>query len=219
MLWYCHFLEHSAACVAACSALREDSQLVHMPVSIDTFHASVARAAVSAGADMVNDVSGGALDAHMLPEVASMGVPFVLMHMRGDPRTMQLPVNTTYGPDGVAAQVAVELRARAEAAIAAGILPWNLVLDPGLGFAKTRAGSVELLARLQDMQHALEGIYGRMPLLVGPSRKGFLGALTGELPTCLPDWLLWAASIIMAYTVQCSSGCTHALAVLPSGYT
>jgi len=93
---------------------------------------------------------------------------------------MLSPAHTTY-PDGdVVAGVGRELAARAAAAMAAGILPWNLVLDPGLGFAKTPADSLRLLGGLARLRREfLPGVLGRLPLLVGASRKGFLGALTG----------------------------------------
>jgi dihydropteroate synthase len=153
--------------------------MVHVPVSIDTYYSSVASAAVAAGADMVNDVSGGTLDPSMLPTVAGLGVPYVLMHMRGTPQTMTSPEHTAY--KCVWEEVGLELQKKALQAMKAGILPWNLLLDPGLGFAKSAGDSAKLLGRLRDMTRlGLPGILGRMPLLVGPSRKGFIGKLTGE---------------------------------------
>jgi 2-amino-4-hydroxy-6-hydroxymethyldihydropteridine diphosphokinase/dihydropteroate synthase len=152
--------------------------MVHVPLSIDTYHARVAEEAVAAGADMINDVSGGLHDSHMFATAARLGVPYVLMHMRGELSSMTQPVNTRY--DCVWREVGQALKQRAQLAVAAGILPWNLLLDPGLGFSKTAEGSAELLGNLQAMRREqLRGLWGRMPLLVGPSRKGFIGRLTG----------------------------------------
>lgn len=151
---------------------------MHVPVSIDTFYASVASAAVAAGADLVNDVSGGAQDPAMLPTVAKLGVPYITMHMRGCPQTMNQPDNSRYS--NVWREVGHELHEQARRALTAGVLPWNLILDPGLGFAKSQEDSTLLLGHLRTMrQETLPGVYGRLPLLVGASRKGFIGRLTG----------------------------------------
>jgi dihydropteroate synthase len=137
-------------------------------LSVDTGKARVAAAALAAGADMVNDVTAAA-DPEMLPVVAARGAGLVLMHMRGSPRTMQRA--THYGD--VVVEVAAYLRARARRALEAG-LPADLVwLDPGIGFGKDDTGNLALLAalpRLAALGH---------PVLVGPSRKSFIGRLTG----------------------------------------
>lgn len=134
-------------------------------LSIDTTRAEVARAALEAGADLVNDVSGLTFDRHMARVVADSGAPAVLMHLRGDFAGMH--ARPTY--DDVAAEVARELRASLLLALEAGVRAEQVLLDPGLGFAKDAAHSLELLGRLDEL-HAL----GR-PLLVGPSRKSFIG--------------------------------------------
>ena len=139
-------------------------------VSVDTMRASVAQAAVEAGAAMVNDVSGGLADERMLDVVAAAGVGYTAMHWRGHSRDMQS--RAVY--DDVVAEVCAELRRRAEAAERAGVHPGRLVLDPGLGFAKTAEHSWELVRSLPALQEL-----GR-PLLVGASRKGFLGALLAD---------------------------------------
>ena len=139
-------------------------------VSIDTMRASVARAALEAGARLVNDVSGGQADPQMLPLIAEAGVPCVVMHWRGHSADMQS--RAVY--DDVVGEVRAELAARLDAAAAAGVRPDSLVLDPGLGFAKTAEHNWELLRRLEEL-HALE-----RPLLVGASRKAFLGALLAD---------------------------------------
>lgn len=111
--------------------MRQDPSLKDVIISCDTYFASVAKAAVSAGADIVNDVSGGTLDPAMLPLVAELGVPYVLMHMRGggDLAVMQHPANTRYGC--VWSEVGGELQAAADRAMLAGIPAWNIILDPG----------------------------------------------------------------------------------------
>ena len=154
--------EEIARVVPVLRGLRER---VSVPLSIDTRKAPVAAAAIEAGACMVNDVSGGAFDPELLPLCARAGVTVALMHMRGTPETMAS--HTAYG--AVSEDVARELRGRLDAALAAGIELERTVLDPGLGFAKTPAQSLALLAGLGPMLRI-----GR-PLLVGASRKSFLG--------------------------------------------
>jgi len=136
-------------------------------VSVDTTRAEVAEAALSAGAVLVNDISGGLADSGMAKLVADAGVPWVLMHWRGHSRDMY--AHAVYRD--VVTEVCIELSARVEDAVAAGVDPAQLVLDPGLGFAKKGTHNWELLARL-DRLVALG-----LPVLVGGSRKGFLGRL------------------------------------------
>ena len=139
-------------------------------VSVDTMRAGVARAALGAGAVMVNDVSGGMADPEMLGTVAAARVPFTVMHWRRHSADMQ--TFTEYGD--VVTDVVAHLRGRLEAAERAGIDPDRTAVDPGLGFAKTASHNWRLLAHL-DALHAL----GR-PLLLGASRKRFLGQLLEE---------------------------------------
>ncbi len=140
-----------------------------VPVSVDTSKPVVMRAAVAAGAAMINDVNAlqgeGALEA-----AVALQVPVCLMHMQGEPRTMQDAPH--YGE--VAAEVTAFLAARVSACVAAGLDESLIVVDPGFGFGKTHAHNVELLANLRQLQ-----VLGR-PLLVGVSRKSTLGALTGR---------------------------------------
>jgi dihydropteroate synthase len=136
-------------------------------VSVDTTRAAVAAAALDAGAQLVNDVSGGLADPAMLPLVAERQVPYVAMHWRGHSADMQSRARY----DDVVGEVAAELTQRRDAAVAAGVDPSRLVLDPGLGFAKLPAHSWALLADLPAL-----AALGH-PLLVGASRKGFLGEL------------------------------------------
>ncbi|MDN5932901.1 MAG: dihydropteroate synthase [Pseudonocardia sp.] len=139
-------------------------------VSIDTTRAVVAEAAVEAGATVVNDVSGGLADPRMAAAVASLRVPWILMHWRGHSDRM----NELASYDDVIGEVRAELVARADAAVLAGVDPGLLVLDPGLGFAKTAAHNWALLRRL-DVLVALG-----FPVLVGASRKRFLGELLAD---------------------------------------
>ena len=139
------------------------------PISIDTRKAEVARRALEAGADLINDVSCFA-DPAMAALVAESDVPVVLMHSRGNLATMQKGIAF----DDVVEEVRGELAVAVQGAIEAGISPSQIVIDPGLGFGKTYEQNLELLAGL-DRLHSLD-----CPVLVGASRKSFLGQLTGE---------------------------------------
>jgi dihydropteroate synthase len=139
-----------------------------VPVSIDTSKAAVADAAVTAGATVVNDVSAGLGDPAMLQVVADAGAGYVAMHMRGEPRTMQRDVRY----DDVVREVTDHLRVRRAAALAAGIAPDAICVDPGIGFGKLAHHNLELLAHLGDIVGGVGA-----PVLVGTSRKAFLGAL------------------------------------------
>jgi dihydropteroate synthase len=156
-----------ARVVPVIEALRAETAL---PISVDTTKAEVAAAALAVGADMVNDVSAGRFDDAMLPLVADRGAAIVLMHMQGVPATMQEA--PTYGD--VVAEVAAFLGARAVAAQAAGIAADRIWIDPGIGFGKRREHNLALLAGLERL------VALGYPVLVGASRKGFLGSLSGE---------------------------------------
>ena len=168
--------------------IREVSDI---PISIDTRNARVAKAAIEAGADIVNDVSGGTHDPEMLSCVASMGVPMILMHMRGNPKTMQALTNYTKN-DGVLSGVVTELMARSKAAEAAGIPRWLQVLDPGIGFAKDLDGNLTLLKGAGVIRSKCDN----MPFLFGPSRKGFIGKVTGETDPAERDFGTIAACLV-----------------------
>jgi dihydropteroate synthase len=139
-------------------------------ISVDTSKATVAEAALDAGASIVNDVTALRADPEMAALCADRGVGVVLMHMAGDPRTMQ--VNPEYGD--VVAEVRDFLAARLEAAVAAGIDESRIWLDPGIGFGKTDRHNFELLRGLGELARL-----GR-PILVGTSRKGFIGRTDGS---------------------------------------
>ena len=137
-------------------------------VSIDTMHADVARAALCSGAQMVNDVSGGRADPTMAPLLAEAGVPWVLMHWRSV--SSGNPHQAPHYRD-VVADVRAELLASVDAAVAAGVDPAQLVIDPGLGFAKTGEHNWALLRALPQL------VATGIPVLLGASRKRFLGTL------------------------------------------
>ncbi len=164
------------------------SALPHVILSVDTFHAAVAEAALAAGADWINDVSGGRRDPALLPLVAQAGCPLVLMHSRGDSQTMDALVE--YGDAGVVQGVLQELRQASERALAVGLQQRQLIWDPGLGFAKTHAQNLELLRGLPQLR--AEGV----PLLVGPSRKRFIGAVLDE-PR--PRARIWGTAAVVAH--------------------
>ena len=139
-------------------------------ISIDTFYASVAKPAIQVGADMINDVSGGTMDAKMLETAAALGCPIILMHMRGTPQTMQNKENLDYSQaGGVVSGMMQELNERYRYAVAAGIRTWNIILDPGISFSKSLKQNLELLRT---------PLGGKIPWLVGVSRKGFIGKIT-----------------------------------------
>lgn len=161
--------------IPAIKALREE---VSVPISIDTTRASVAQAAVEAGADLVNDISGGTYDADMLPVVVELGVPIVLMHIRGTPKTMQQL--TDY--EDLVGEVYQFFEDRIDRAIQVGIDRSRLIIDPGIGFAKTYEQSLELLRRLSEFR-SLE-----VPILVGPSRKSFIGRILDRNDPKLRVW-------------------------------
>ena len=144
-----------------------------IPISVDTVKADVASAALDAGAAIVNDVSGLRLDSAMGAVCASRGAGVILMHSRGDVSDMASLAHADY-PSGVLAEVIAELAARLGSARAAGIQSERLVIDPGIGFGKTPEQNVELLRGVGALR-----VLGR-PILVGPSRKRFLGTLTGR---------------------------------------
>ncbi|HEX8616941.1 MAG TPA: dihydropteroate synthase [Thermoanaerobaculia bacterium] len=140
-----------------------------VPISIDTRKARVAAAALDAGANVVNDVSALRHDPEMRTLVARRGVPAILMHMRGEPRTMQN--NPQY--DEVVSDVARELAAWRDEAIAAGIDASQILVDPGIGFGKTFDHNLEILARCNELARVA-------PVVIGASRKAFIGHLTGQ---------------------------------------
>lgn len=160
--------------------------------SVDTTRASVAAAAIEAGAAVINDVSGGLADPEMAAVVADAGVPWVLMHWRGHSADMY--AHATY--DDASSAVRTELLAAVERAVAAGVAESALILDPGIGFAKTSEHNWQLLAALPDL------VSLGLPVLLGTSRKRFLGELlatgTEPAPPARRDVATAATSLLAA---------------------
>ena len=138
-------------------------------ISIDTCKAEVAEAALEAGATMVNDISGGRADAAMLPLVARLGAAVIIMHMQGNPKTMQMAPSYS----DVVDEVANFFRQQYARALQCGIDPMAIAFDPGIGFGKTLEHNLELLGNLERLR-----VEDR-PTVIGLSRKSFLGTLTG----------------------------------------
>jgi len=161
--------EEAARVVPLIEALRAERSLDEVPISIDTRRAQVAAAALQAGASIVNDVSGLG-DPRMAELVARHGAGLVLGHLRGEPRTMQQEIRFAH----VLRDVTDELAARVDAALAAGVERTRIMVDPGIGFGKTAEQSAALVAAAGWLREAT-----RCPVLIGASRKSFLGAITG----------------------------------------
>ena len=143
---------------------------IPVPISVDTTRASVAKAAIEAGADMINDISGGTFDGAMLPTVASLNVPIVLMHIRGNPQNMQQM--TDY--QDLMGEISSFLNQQIAAATAAGVKPDHIIIDPGIGFAKNYQQNLEIVRRLSCLRSL------PYPILVGVSRKSFIGHILNQ---------------------------------------
>ncbi len=152
---------------------------LRVPISIDTYKADVARAAVAAGAALVNDVSGLHVEPGLAREVAAGGAALVLVHSRGRAKTM----NAEAVYDDLMAEVSSELRDSLHRAVDAGVPIERIIVDPGVGFAKRPSHSYGVLARLPGLAAALD-----RPVLVGPSRKSFLRDAVGGRPAAERDW-------------------------------
>jgi dihydropteroate synthase len=140
-----------------------------LPISIDTTKSEVARAALEHGADLVNDVSALRFDQQLSSVLRDAGVAVILMHMRGEPRTMQKNIHY----DDLIGEIKQELRQRVDAAVGSGIDPAKVLVDPGIGFGKTFEHNIEILGRLAEFREIA-------PVVLGASRKAFLGHLTGQ---------------------------------------
>lgn len=140
-----------------------------LPMSIDTMKAAVARAALEAGADLVNDVTALRFDPELAGVVRDAGVPVILMHMRGEPRTMQQKIHY----DDLVGEIKRELSAWISNAVARGIELARILVDPGIGFGKSFEHNIEILARAAEFEQI-------GPVVIGASRKAFIGHFTGE---------------------------------------
>ena len=151
-------------------ALREKSDFDTILISIDTTRATVAEQAIALGADIVNDISGGTFDLEMLRIVSDLNVPIVLMHMRGKPQNMQSLTDYT----DVVAEVYQFLETQINRAIAAGIHRDQIIIDPGIGFAKNYEQNIEIIRNLTVFKTL------NCPILMGVSRKSFIGHILNQ---------------------------------------
>lgn len=203
--------------VAASKAIRTKASASNQDVviSIDTYRASVAEKAIVEGqADIINDISGGLLDKDMFSTVAKLGVPIIINHTRGTPETMTRPEFSTYvwtnnlgdvetdTVDAVVECVGQELEARVSEALASGIKRWQIILDPGIGFAKSLKHNIILIKHLNRLKArpALRGF----AWLVGPSRKKFIGTLIGEegKEKSLPKDRIWGTAATVSALIE-----------------
>lgn len=143
---------------------------ITIPISVDTTRAEVAQAAVEAGADIVNDISGGTYDPEMLPTVAKLDVPIMLMHIRGTPQTMQQ--HTDY--QDLMGEIYSFLSQQIKTAITEGIKQEKIIIDPGIGFAKNYDQNLEIIRSLPTLKTL------KCPILVGASRKSFIGKILNQ---------------------------------------
>ncbi|MEH1790402.1 dihydropteroate synthase [Nostoc sp.] len=143
---------------------------ISIPISVDTTRAAVARASVEAGADMINDISGGTFDSEMLPTVAELNVPMILMHIRGTPQTMQQQIDY----QDLLTDIYSFLARQIEVATTVGIDLDKIIIDPGIGFAKNYEQNLEIFRGLRSLA-ALN-----CPILVGASRKSFIGRILNQ---------------------------------------
>ena len=145
-------------------AIRQQSTI---PISIDTTRAEIAENAIAAGADIINDISGGTFDPEMFKVTARLEVPIIMMHMRGNPQTMQQMTNY----QDLVPDIIDFLRIQIDKAIAFGVDSSKIIIDPGIGFAKTFEQNIELLRRLSEFKSL------GVPILIGTSRKSFIGKI------------------------------------------
>lgn len=180
--------------------IQKIANLFNVPVSIDTYKARVAKEAIEAGAQMVNDISGLRFDGEMARTVAFYRVPVVLMHIKGTPRDMQ--INPCY--DSLMDEIISYLRESLERAISAGVNEEKIIVDPGIGFGKTAEHNLFILKKLNELK-----VLGR-PILIGVSRKSFIGKVLGvpveeRLPgslaaTCMA--VLQGARIVRSHDIK-----------------
>ncbi|KAF3967497.1 hypothetical protein CMV_008511 [Castanea mollissima] len=180
-------------------------------ISVDSFYSKVASEAVSKGAHLVNDVSAGQLDSNMLRVVAGLRVPYIAMHMRGEPHTMQNSENLQY--DDVCKQVASEIYSRVKDVELSGIPAWRVIIDPGIGFSKKTEHDLDILVGLPNIRAEIArksfGV-SHAPMLIGPSRKKFLGHICSRIAAderdpatiaCVTAGVLGGANIVRVHNV------------------
>lgn len=176
--------EEQQRVIPVIQALRAEG--ITAPISVDTTRSAVAQAALDAGANWINDISGGTYEPDILRVAADYYAPIVLMHLRGTPQTMQSL--TDY--DDVVMEVKTQLAQRVQAAITAGVKDDRIILDPGIGFAKTVEQNLALLRRLPELKTL------GYPILLGPSRKSFIGHILQQPD---PQKRVWGTAAACAY--------------------
>lgn len=144
------------------------------PVSADTYKAKTATAAIKAGADMINDISGGTFDSAMIQTAAKLDVPYVIMHTKSTPDKMQKDV--AYSDKGAVYDILEYFRERIATALKSGIKKEHIILDPGIGFGKTQQDNIEIIKNIREFKTL------GFPVLIGASRKSFIGNITGKPP-------------------------------------
>ncbi|KAK1317689.1 hypothetical protein QJS10_CPA05g01079 [Acorus calamus] len=207
--------EELSRLIPVLDAIQEIPEAEGKLFSIDTFHSEVASEAVSKGVHIVNDVSGGKLDTNILEVVSKLRVPYVVMHMQGDPLTMQSKENLCY--NNVCKEVASELYSRVNDAELSGIPAWRIIIDPGIGFSKNCEDNLEILMGLPSIRGEIASkslAASHMPILIGPSRKKFLGQICDRQNAIERDpatiaavtsGLLGGANIIRVHNVKDNS--------------
>ncbi|KAJ3319985.1 trifunctional dihydropteroate synthetase [Boothiomyces sp. JEL0866] len=205
--------------VPVIKAIREKNK--DIAISVDTFRSEVAKAAILAGANLINDISGGLRDRNMFKVMSECQVPVCLMHMRGDSKTMD---SLTNYEGSLVPVIATELSRCTESALEAGVCRWNIVVDPGVGFAKNTEQNFEIIKNLRQLTLSEPKLTG-MPILVGLSRKRFIGTATGQSKPADRVWgtaaantaaIIAGASIIRVHDVKemkdvalVADGCLH----------
>ncbi|KAL6582079.1 hypothetical protein OROMI_006093 [Orobanche minor] len=184
-------------------------------ISVDTFYSHVALEAVKNGAHLINDVSAGKLDPNMHNVIAGLKIPYIAMHMRGDPLTMQNDDNLKYS--NVSADVAREVYTCVRDAELLGIPAWRIIIDPGIGFSKNTEQNLDILNGLPEIRCEMGRkslAVSRAPLLIGPSRKRFLGEVCGQTNAaqrdmatvaCVTAGVLGGANIVRVHNVRDNS--------------
>jgi dihydropteroate synthase len=159
-------------------------------ISADTYRSSTARAALDAGADIINDISGGTFDPDIMKTAAEYGAGYVIMHIKGSPKDMQK--NAVYSTRGAAADISAYFSERIKSAVDIGLKTENLILDPGIGFGKTLNDNFDIIENL-----GLFRAFG-MPVLIGTSRKSMIGEVTGTPP----DGRIFGTAATVALAVE-----------------
>lgn len=166
-------------------ALRKQSDVV---ISVDTTRAKVAQEAIVVGADIINDISGATFDEQMLPTIAQMSVPIILMHIRGNPETMQ----TLTDYQDVVSEIKTFLQQRIDVALKLGIKKEHLIIDPGIGFAKKYQQNITILRNIAQFKKL------GYPILIGTSRKSFIGQILNQNE---PKERLWGTTASCSYAI------------------